>query len=148
MKKILREKLPEGRFANIAVGRSKTMASIRDRNNKTTELRLKMAFVRHGIRGWTLHPREIVGKPDFLFQSSRLAVFVDGCFWHGCSRCGHTPKINRDFWSAKINDNCARDIAVSKRLRAEHYTVLRLWEHELQSDLDGCVRIVMSLVCA
>jgi DNA mismatch endonuclease (patch repair protein) len=86
-----------------------------------------------------MHPR-LPGSPDFYFKSSRLAVFVDGCFWHGCRRCGHIPKTNTSFWAAKLSRNRERDRDVARDLRARGIVVVRIWEHELTSDLRGSVR--------
>ena len=71
------------------------------------------------------------GKPDFVFPTKKLAVFVDGCFWHGCSRHGVKPKQNAKFWRRKIATNKARDRLVNRTLRARSWRVLRVWEHEL-----------------
>ena len=70
-------------------------------------------------------------RPDFVFPKRKVAVFVDGCFWHGCPKCYVRPKQNRKFWDAKREGNMARDRRQSRALRAAGWTVLRLWEHEL-----------------
>lgn len=67
-------------------------------------------------------------RPDFVFRAQRVAVFVDGCFWHGCPRHGTRPRQNRKFWDEKIARNRARDRHVTRRLRQLGWTVLRLWE--------------------
>ena len=71
-------------------------------------------------------------KPDFVFRSHRLAVFVDGCFWHGCPLHATSPKTNADFWLKKLAANRTRDRLVSRTLRALGWRVLRIWEHELK----------------
>src|ERR1035438_7375864 len=83
-------------FLNTSASRRDNMRAIRSRGNRSTEVRLRGAVVRRGIRGWTLHPKEVFGVPDFFFKNCRVAIFVDGCFWHGCPRCGHVPKTNAD----------------------------------------------------
>ncbi len=85
---------------------------------------------KHGITGWR---RRVVlsGKPDFVFARQRVAVFVDGCFWHGCPKHCRMPKGNRSYWAAKIGNNIARDALVTRRLRRAGWRVLRVWEHEL-----------------
>jgi len=70
-------------------------------------------------------------RPDFVFRELRVAVFVDGCFWHGCPRCYIRPGQNRKFWDAKHATNKERDRKVNRALKAAGWTVLRLWEHEL-----------------
>jgi DNA mismatch endonuclease, patch repair protein len=70
-------------------------------------------------------------RPDFVFPKLRIAVFVDGCFWHGCPLHATQPKQNAEFWRTKIARNQARDLLVTRQLRARGWRVLRLWEHEL-----------------
>lgn len=82
-----------------------------------------------------MHPHGLVGKPDFFFAAQRLAVFVDGCFWHGCPRCGHVPKTNSSFWALKIGRNVARDKAVVVALRKTGIKAVRVWEHELHDSV-------------
>jgi DNA mismatch endonuclease (patch repair protein) len=71
------------------------------------------------------------GTPDFAFPKNRVAVFVDGCFWHGCPRHASFPATRRDFWLKKFAANKARDRRVNRELRKRGWRVLRLWEHEL-----------------
>jgi DNA mismatch endonuclease, patch repair protein len=89
-----------------------------------------MALVRTGIKGWTLHPT-ITGKPDFFFPKQRFALFVDGCFWHGCPRCGHIPSTRTPFWKNKIERNRMRDKRNVRILKAHGIRSLRIWEHSL-----------------
>ena len=110
--------------------RSDVMSRIRGRGNKDTELRLIAVFRAHGISGWRRgHSR--VGKPDFVFPRERLAVFVDGCFWHGCPRHATWPKQNAEFWRAKILGNQKRDRAVTRLMKRNGWRVVRIWEHAL-----------------
>jgi DNA mismatch endonuclease, patch repair protein len=110
--------------------RSAVMAAIRSHGNKATELRLIAKFKAHGITGWRRH-RPLFGRPDFVFSAEKLAVFVDGCFWHGCPRHGTMPVNNAAFWLKKITRNRARDMEVNRVLRAKGWRVLRIWEHDL-----------------
>ncbi|HEX7653204.1 MAG TPA: very short patch repair endonuclease [Verrucomicrobiae bacterium] len=111
--------------------RSQVMAAIRSRGNKETELRLLRIMRLHGITGWRRH-QKLTGRPDFIFQQSKVAIFVDGCFWHGCPRCYRRPKTNRKFWDTKVTRNRARDKSVNKALRQKGWTVIRFWDHELK----------------
>ena len=111
------------------------MSKVRSTGNRSTELRLRMALVRHGVTGWQLHPRGIAGTPDFWFRREGVALFVDGCFWHGCPRCLRLPKGNRVYWSAKIAGNIARAKAIDAVLRQKGYAVMRIWEHRLKTPL-------------
>ena len=110
--------------------RSAVMSAIRSRGNAATELRLIAIFRAHGITGWRRH-RPLFGKPDFVFPALKLAVFVDGCFWHGCPLHGTQPRQNAAFWRKKISTNRTRDRLVTRTLRARGWRVLRLWEHAL-----------------
>ena len=103
------------------------MALIRSRGNKATELRMIALFRAHGITGWRRAVR-LFGKPDFVFRRERVAVFVDGCFWHGCPRHATMPASNRAFWKAKFARNAARDRVVTRTLRKAGWRVLRVWE--------------------
>jgi DNA mismatch endonuclease, patch repair protein len=112
--------------------RSAVMALVRSHGNKATELRLIALFRAAGIRGWRRH-YPLPGRPDFVFRAQRVAVFIDGCFWHGCARCYRRPASNRAYWDAKVERNRARDRQVRRELRARGWKVLRIWEHELKT---------------
>jgi DNA mismatch endonuclease (patch repair protein) len=86
-----------------------------------------------------LHPRRIPGNPDLLIQRLRVAVFVDGCFWHGCPKCGHIPRTNKAYWSAKIARNRQRDLTISRMLTKSGFRVVRLWECELRQRPNVCL---------
>ena len=111
--------------------RSKIMSRIRSKGNRSTEWKMRMALVSSGIKGWKMHPKGLIGKPDFIFEKHKIAIFVDGCFWHGCPRCGHLPKTNEKYWHKKILGNAERDAANRKELRKSGWLVVRIWEHDL-----------------
>jgi DNA mismatch endonuclease (patch repair protein) len=113
--------------------RSDVMSRIHGRGNKDTELALVKIFRRFGVTGWRRN-QNVFGKPDFVFPKLKLAVFVDGCFWHGCPRHGTKPKQNASFWARKLAANKARDRLVTRRLRAAGWRVVRLWEHDLRNE--------------
>lgn len=115
------------------------MQGVRGKGNKTTEARLRAALISAGISGWRINDNDIMGTPDFFFPRELVAVFVDGCFWHGCPKCGHVPKINSDFWRTKISRNRSRDKQYNNLLRKEGVLVLRFWEHSLADSLAGCI---------
>lgn len=110
--------------------RSKVMSRIRGRGNRDTELALVKLMRRQGIKGWRRH-QSVPGRPDFIFRAAGLAIFVDGCFWHGCPMHSSIPSNNRAFWKNKLETNKKRDRIVTNTLRAEGWKVLRVWEHEL-----------------
>ena len=132
MEKKLKKKLKGGKFHNVPAVRSKTMSAIRGKNNRTTELCFRMALVRAGIKGWETNVEYLVGKPDFFFRKKRIAVFIDGCFWHGCPKCGHYPKTRSSFWKMKILRNKERDKKNRQRLRRNGIKVINIWEHSLK----------------
>lgn len=114
--------------------RSRNMSAIRSRYNKTTEYALVKIFRKVGIIGWRRHPKSVYGKPDFIFSTQKIAVFVDGCFWHGCRKIKKLPKRNSGFWKKKILSNIVRDKAVNRKLRQEGWKVIRIWEHDLKKE--------------
>jgi DNA mismatch endonuclease, patch repair protein len=136
------------------------MSRIRGRGNRDTEVALARLLRANGIRGWRRH-QPILGRPDFIFPKVRLAVFVDGCFWHGCpihsnparwlkkssmgalSRRGaearREKRTGKAFWAGKMASNVARDKFVTSKLRRDGWTVVRLWEHELAKNPGRCV---------
>ena len=135
MERRLRITLDGGTFGNVSAIRSRTMAAIRDRNNRTTEIAFRMALVRNTIRGWKLHCRDLPGKPDFYFARARIAVFIDGDFWHGNPAIVRsTPTTNASYWRKKIEINRARDLRVTRLLRRSGIRVIRIWESELKDE--------------
>lgn len=86
------------------------------------------------------------GKPDLVFVSARLAVFVDGCFWHACPLHATKPKANSAFWRKKLRGNVKRDRVVNSLLQQSGWRVLRFWEHEIEADLRPAVRRVLATV--
>ena len=124
--------------------RSEVMSRIRGKGNQSTEIKLLKLFREHGIKGWRRH-QPLTGKPDFVFPQERLAVFVDGCFWHGCPRCYIKPKQNAKFWREKIGGNKRRDLKVSRQLRAEGWSICRIWECRLKKP-DSVIRRVRRML--
>ena len=107
--------------------RSEVMALIRSRGNRDTELRFIALMREHGTTGWRRNAR-VLGKPDFVFRAAKLAVFVDGCFWHGCPRHATKPATRAAWWAAKLARNAQRDRDVTRTLRKAGWRVLRVWE--------------------
>jgi DNA mismatch endonuclease (patch repair protein) len=143
--------------------RSALMSLIRSRGNKDTELVLAKLLRANQITGWRRHvqipgravllrgpnfkparqrrPAKIFSvRPDFVFRSARLALFVDGCFWHGCPRHATKPKSNRAFWKKKLAGNIARDLRVNRALRQAGWRVLRIWECSLVKRPQTCIQ--------
>lgn len=114
--------------------RAHVMSRIKGKNTQP-ELALRRLLWGVGLRGYRLHGR-LPGTPDLVYSRIRLAVFVDGCFWHGCPRHFRIPSDNRQYWFAKIERNRRRDRRHARSLRAQGWCVLRVWEHGLRSPTD------------
>ena len=120
--------------------RSQVMAAIRATGNRDTELALRSLLRKAKLHGWRRHQRISLNpsnkkkfgvKPDFVFGAVRVAVFVDGCFWHICPSHFNMPSSNEWRWEKKFGANFERDRTVNRYLKAAGWRVLRIWEHEL-----------------
>lgn len=120
--------------------RSEIMSRVKSKGNLTTETRMIKIFREHHITGWRRHLKNVYGCPDFSWPSRKIAVFVDGCFWHGCPRCYGAPKINKEFWEEKILKNMARDRKVNRKLRCNGWHVIRVWECRLRTNSETVLR--------
>jgi DNA mismatch endonuclease, patch repair protein len=119
--------------------RSAVMSRVRGRGNKATEIKLLKLFRRNRIVGWRRRT-QLFGSPDFVFPLQRVAVFVDGCFWHSCPEHATQPATNEAFWVAKLTRNKLRDHLVTRTLKQQGWLVLRVWQHELKLDnQDRCI---------
>jgi DNA mismatch endonuclease (patch repair protein) len=110
--------------------RSWIMSRIRSHGNKTTELALMRVLKSSSLHGWR-RASNLPGKPDFVYPVSKVAIFVDGCFWHGCPRCAKYPATRSAYWRRRFEINRARDRRATGRLRREGWKVIRIWEHEI-----------------
>jgi DNA mismatch endonuclease (patch repair protein) len=122
------------------------MSAIRGKGNKSTELRLVNLLRKSDLVGWRRHPDYLTGRPDFVFKKVKVAIFVDGCFWHGCREIKKPPANNHEFWLRKIEANRQRDIIVTKRLRKEGWKVIRVWEHQLKKNPDTVLSKISKVV--
>ena len=123
--------------------RSLIMARIKQRDSQL-ELEFRRKLWHAGIR-YRKHVR-VFGTPDLMLRKLKILIFIDSCFWHGCSFHCRMPKSNIAFWETKINRNRARDKKVSRYYRRRGYIVLRFWEHKIQADLAGCVSQILHVV--
>lgn len=128
--------------------RSEIMSRVRGRGNANTELALIGLMRKHKIKGWRRH-QKVFGKPDFIFRTMKLAVFVDGCFWHGCPIHAGYPSSNSEFWRKKLERNIVRDRLVNLELKQRGWRVLRIWQHELTAKNEWRVvkRLRTQLLC-
>jgi DNA mismatch endonuclease (patch repair protein) len=125
--------------------RSEVMSRIRSRGNAATEMALAKLFRQNKITGWRRN-HKVFGKPDFIFRQVRLALFVDGCFWHGCPKHATQPKSNRAFWKNKFARNLARDKLVNRTLRRNGWRVIRIWECALKKNPLNCLRRIQRVL--
>ncbi len=112
--------------------RSRIMSSIRGKNTKP-ELIVRKILWSMGKR-YRIHDSSVFGSPDISNKSRNIAIFIDGCFWHGCGRCYKEPKSNTEFWREKITKNRDRRKVVKSRLKKDGMTILQFWEHEVLSE--------------
>lgn len=130
--------------------RSAVMSAIKGKGNKATEIRLIEVMRDSGIKGWRRN-QPIFGQPDFVFLRERVAVFVDGCFWHRHPRCkfAYTPKSRLEFWLEKFSRNVVRDRLVNQTLRKTGWRVVRIWECQLRiSNRSGSRKAIRSIRAA
>ena len=114
--------------------RSEVMSRIRSHGNRETELRLISILRSAKITGWRRR-QKLIGRPDFVFRAQRIAIFVDGCFWHGCRLHGRQPRDNAAYWAQKLAKNAARDRLVARILKLKGWKVIRIWEHDLKNPI-------------
>lgn len=117
----------------MALTRSQQMARIRGVNT-SPEWMLRRELWKKGFR-YRLHARTPIGRPDLIFPSARVAVFIDGCFWHGCPEHYVRPRTRDEFWSRKLTENVERDARQTLELERQGWRVCRLWEHEVWEDV-------------
>ena len=110
--------------------RSRIMRAVPAKNT-SAEVGLRKALWAAGLRGYRLHDARVPGNPDVVFPSAGIAVFVDGCFWHGCEKCYRAPKSNARYWSMKVRRNHDRDERVNAECVASGWKPIRLWEHDI-----------------
>lgn len=112
------------------------------------ELVLRSVLWRHGLR-YRVSVRPLPDArrtADMVFRPNRVAVFVDGCFWHGCPQHYSVPVAHGGFWKRKVRRNQIRDADTTKLLKAAGWTVVRIWEHELAEQLDACAEKVIGVI--
>lgn len=123
--------------------RSIVMSRIRGRDTGPERV-VAAALKARGLR-FEQHARDLPGRPDFVFRSAKVALFVDGDFWHGWRFPAWRHKLSEK-WEAKIEGNRRRDLRNFARLRRAGWIVIRLWEHQVERDLEGCLKRVPPLL--
>ena len=123
---------------------SKVMRSNKAENTRP-ELTVRKALRANGLRGYRLHPKKVPGRPDICFIGKKVAIFVNGCFWHRCPHCRlPLPKTNREFWRNKFLRNIERDRLKEKRLTDDGWTVLTFWECQIKRDTKSMLEKVIT----
>ncbi len=135
----------EGKMADVfsKAKRSQIMKSVKSRGNKSTEMELIRFFNEYHITGWRRN-YNVKGHPDFVFPILKIAIFVDGCFWHGHDCRNTKPADNADYWNNKRTKNIEHDLQITQQFENRGWRVIRVWEcelrkkkrHELLSKLD------------
>lgn len=116
----------------VSLATHHVMQANKSKNTKP-ELRVRAALRSAGLSGYRLHWKKAPGKPDICYPGRKIAIFVNGCFWHRCPHCAlPLPKSNVDFWMAKFSRNVARDERDQRLLAKEGWTVLVIWECHLK----------------
>ena len=124
--------------------RSRNMSRIRSNGNYSTELRFIKLMRQFNISGWR-RKSKLIGRPDFVFNKPKVAVFIDGDFWHGNPKKSRLPKSNCEYWEKKITGNRTRDRIVTKALKNDGWRVLRIWESSLRDEEAVIARLQMLL---
>jgi DNA mismatch endonuclease (patch repair protein) len=105
----------------------------------STEKRFRSSLVRARLKSWLVHPK-MQFSPDFVFENKPIAIFLDGCFWHGCPVCKNKiPVSNKEYWTPKLQRNIERDKLATTELSKQGWIVLRFWEHEITNNLSNCI---------
>lgn len=125
---------------------SRIMSAIRAKNTKP-EMQLRKALWEAGIRGYRLHWKKVPGRPDISFPGKKVAVFVNGCFWHRCPHCElGLPKSHSKFWKEKFEKNVARDDRKIKELKIAGWRTLTIWESELNEGVNSQVKQIKQML--
>lgn len=121
--------------------RSYNMSQIRSRDTKP-EIILRKLLFGDGYRGFRVKS-DLPGKPDIVYTKYRVAIFVDGCFWHKCPQCFQKPATNAEFWEKKITGNVKRDEKINEQLNKDNWNVVRIWEHEIKNEPEKCIQKII-----
>ncbi len=125
---------------------SRIMSSIRAKNTKP-ELKLRKALCDNGSSGYRLHWKNAPGRPDICYPGKKIAIFVNGCYWHRCPYCNPSfPKTHISFWENKFNNNIKRDKRKIKELKRLGWKVATIWECQINKKLDKVVLKIKKIV--
>ncbi len=124
--------------------RKLNMSHIRAKDT-SPEKKLRQMLRDNGIRGYRIH-YDLVGKPDIVFVRKKIAIFVDGCFWHKCPVCFKEPETRKEFWMNKIDSNVRRDEKVNAELIEQGWNVIRIREHEIRKEPERVTARILLLL--
>lgn len=125
----------------------KIMKANRSKNTGPEQI-LRRSLRESGFPGYRLNWKKAVGKPDIAYPGKKVAIFVNGCFWHRCPKCNPPlPKNNADFWQQKFNKNVERDRRNTNELESSGWTVITVWECEIKKDLESVVEKISKILC-
>ena len=125
---------------------SKVMSSIRAKNTKP-EIALRKALWNNGLVGYRLHWKKVAGKPDIAYPKRKIAIFVNGCFWHRCPHCNPSfPKTNKLFWKKKFQDNFERDQRKNTELKKNGWTVVVVWECQIKGEMNRVIHKIEKVI--
>lgn len=124
---------------------SRIMSAVKDRNTKP-ELLLRKKLWSSGIRGYRIHLKNVPGRPDIAFPRKRIAIFVNGCFWHRCPFCKlPIPKFNSNFWEKKFNQNKKRDKKKINQLVNKGWKIITIWECQIKANLNRYIKVIIKM---
>lgn len=124
--------------------RTYNMSRIRGKNT-APEIKLRKMLFATGVRGYRIH-YALPGKPDIVFVKKKIAIFIDGCFWHKCPVCFQEPETRKDFWMKKIQSNIDRDKKVNEQLKKDGWIVIRIWEHDIKKEPQEAIKKIVALL--
>jgi DNA mismatch endonuclease (patch repair protein) len=124
--------------------RAYNMSKIQGKNTQP-EIKLRKLLWSDGVRGYRIH-YNLPGKPDIVFTKKKIAIFIDGCFWHKCPICFQEPETRKEFWMGKIQSNIDRDKKVDEQLKNDGWTVIRIWEHVIKKEPEKAIKKIIALL--
>lgn len=136
-------------FVGVRESVRRSMKSNRGKDNQL-ELKFRRALCKAGLRGYRVNVKNLPGRPDVAWIGRKVAVFLHGCFWHGCTTCSERknlkPTTRADYWSDKVQANKDRDDRNRSSLESQGWTVLVFWEHEVKTDLSRAILLTESVL--
>jgi DNA mismatch endonuclease (patch repair protein) len=124
--------------------RRKTMQAVKSRDTELENIVMR-SLHRQGIR-YRRNVRDLPGTPDIAIKKSKIVVFIDSCFWHGCEIHFRLPETNKEYWQLKIERNKVRDLKTTEYYLSHGWHLQRIWEHELKQDFEGTIEKIIAFI--